>query len=279
MKASRALRSARIPLLFALAFGLGTAACDDDKPKGDAPKDSGPTLVMSAMPVVSAAPSGSAAATPAPTKRKVTDCPTGDTADTPDTALAAEIRKKLGKKPNDPPVKMSELANVKSINLTQPGGNITDLDPCLFPKMTNLHDLFLGPGDYDDLTPIANLNQLLTLRVAFSKVKDLKPLTNLVNLDRLDLGHTPVRDLTVVGNLVNLTEIQLDESEVTDISPLASCKKLEKVSLKKTMVNDLSPLKNLQKLKYVYIEGAAVTDTSPLSAAVGRGAKIVTSGR
>jgi internalin A len=286
MKPSRALRGPHHTHLFSLAalavLALGSAGCDEEKPKGDAPKDSGATIQsMATMPVNTAALSASAAAaaSAAPAKKKITDCPTGDTVDTQDAALLAEIRKKLQKKPSDPPVKMSELPNVKSINLIQPGGTIQQIDPCLFPKMTNLHDLFLGPGDYDDLTPVANLNQLLTLGIANSKVTDLKPISNLAQLDRLDISHTPIRDLTVVGTLANLTEIQIDESEVTDISPLANCKKLEKVSLKKTMVSDLSPLKNLQKLKYVYIQGAAVTDTSPLQAAVGRGAKIVTTGR
>ena len=277
--------SARVASAFVVSvFSFGTlgvlagaSGCDDDKAKTD-PQASASAAMTAAAPVMSAtAASASPSASADAPKKKDVVCTNSDTVDTQDQALLAELRKKLGKKPTDA-VKVSELPNVKSINLTAVT-NLTDLDPCVFPKLTGMHDLFLGPGDLWDLSPIASLNQLITLRASINKVSDLRPLEKLVQLDRLDLGRTAVRDITMVGNLVNLTELSIDETEVRDLAPLASCKKLEKISIKKTQVVDVSPLKNLTKLKYLYIEGAPVTDTSSLQPLVGRGLKIVSSGR
>ncbi|HRI10029.1 MAG TPA: MFS transporter, partial [Nannocystaceae bacterium] len=92
----------------------------------------------------------------------------------------------------------------------------------------------LGPSELDDLSPIAHLTRLETLRASINHVSDLKPLEKLVLLDRLDLGRTYVRDIKPLENLVNLTELELDDTQVSDISPLSKAKKLERLSIRRT---------------------------------------------
>ena len=205
-------------------------ACDENKEKELVAKvaDSAPPPAASAAP---AAPVASAA--PA---RKTYKCGSGPDVDFHgNTALEAEVRKKLAKDAG--PVMASELKSIKSINLTQ--ATVDDLDPCVFPLFTGMKDLFLGPGELDDLTPLAGLTQLVSLRISINKVSDLKPLTKLTAMDRLDLGRTAVHDITPISNMAALTELQLDDTQVTDLSPLKSCKNLEKVSIRNTPVRDL----------------------------------------
>ena len=182
-----------------------------------------------------------------------------------DAALEAEVRRKLCK--DTGPLTPADLAQVKSINLST--AKVHQIDPCIFPMFTSLKDLFLGPGDYDDLTPLQKLTTLESLRLSMSQVKDLHAIEGLKRLDRLDISHTLVGDdqLKSVGSLVNLTELMLDEDNVTDLTPIANLKKLERLSIKKTGVKSLAPLSQLKTLKFLYIADTPVTRHHPRAAA------------
>jgi internalin A len=240
-------------------FSLGSialAACDDDKQQDLIAKttiDAGAKAATPAVATVDAAP-------PSPKAKVVCDrTAPPDLSGNP--ALQAEVYRKLGR--DGGAVTAADLKTIKSINLSQ--ATIDSLDPCIFPLFTGVKDLFLGAGDLDDLTPIASLTQLLTLRASINKVTDITPLAKMTQMDRLDLGRTGVHDITPIANMTALTELQLDDTQVQDITPLASCKNLEKLSLRNTPVVDISPLKNAKKLRFLYVEGAPIADISPLS--------------
>ncbi|MBL8611076.1 MAG: hypothetical protein JNL38_27280, partial [Myxococcales bacterium] len=129
-------RLAGLVVLLAIPAALG--GCEEEKKKpGAVPSASSPATATAApSTTASAAPTATASATPP--KKKIVECPQGPEVKTEDTALLAEIRRKLSKKP-DEPVKMAELANVKSINLTS--ATVNELEPCIFPKLTNLKHL------------------------------------------------------------------------------------------------------------------------------------------
>jgi internalin A len=258
-----------------LAAVVVLAGCDEEKKKADilartAPSDAGAAAVASTQ--AAEAPSPSASANAELPKKDVL-CPTGPELTLTDKELEAELRLKLAKPKG--PLKMSDLANVRSLNLTKKP-SLDELDPCIIPKLTGLKHLFLPQGKLRDLTPIANLVGLETLRASINEVEDLKPLEKLVLLDRLDLGRTHVRDIGPLANLVNLTEVQLDDTQVSDLAPLAKAKKLEKLSIKRTNVIDVSPLKGLEKLKFLYVEGCAIGNLDTIQPLVGRGLRVVT---
>jgi internalin A len=187
--------------------------------------------------------------------------------------LEKEVRRKLGKDVG--PIAPSELGQIKSINLVN--SKMAQIDPCIFPLFTSIKDLFLGAGDYDDLTPIQKLTTLDALRISFSGVKDLRSIEGLKRLDRLDISHTLVGDeqLKSVSSLVNLTELMLDEDNIADLGPISNLKKLERLSVKKTSVKNLAPLAQLRTLKFLYIADTPVTDISPVQPLMSGGMKLV----
>jgi internalin A len=254
--------------LLALAF---VVACDDP-PK----KDPSATAKPSATPTPSATATASVAAAVPTAKKKIVDCPTSGDPVIADKALETEVRKKLGKDSGAVTITKTDLASIKSINLTSAAVN--DLDPCIFPLLTGMKDLFLGQGDLEDLTPLSTLSGLMTLRAAINKVSDIKALSGLTKMDRLDLGRSQVMDLTPVANMTVLTELQLDETPVADLSPLHACTKLEKISIKQTRVKDVSPLKDLKKLRFLYVEGAPIENANVLDGLVNNGLRIVRTG-
>lgn len=277
---SRMLRAMkRLPLRVFAAFALPlfcaslTTACDEDKKKEELVAK---TEAQDAAVQVPETPPAFEAPSAAPKQAEapaIVECAKGDELTLTDPDLEAELRIKLAKPKG--PIKASELAKIKSLNLTRKA-SLDALDPCVIPKLVNLKDLYLGPGKLRDLSPIANLVHLESLRASINEVSDLAPLEKLTSLDRLDLGRTHVRDLSVLEKLVNVTELQLDDTQVSDIGPLAKMKKLEKLSIKHTNVTDVSPLKDLRKLKFVYIEGCAISNLDTLKPLTSNGTRIMT---
>lgn len=187
------------------------------------------------------------------------ECKDGSEADFHDKGLEAEVRRKLEKPEGS--ISKAELGKIKSINLARDKEAKVDyLDPCIFPHLTQVKDLFLGPGALSDIGLLSKLSRLESVRISMNQVSDLSPLKDLKKLDRLDLGYTQVVDLSPLAGLTSLTELQVDNTKVKDVGPLAGLKNLERLSLQRTEVKDIAPLKPLEKLKYLYIAGAMVED-------------------
>lgn len=249
-----------------LFFVPAAFACDENKYA--AMLDAAPSASVAALPSVTAS-----SPPPVIVTKKVWKCNNtpGAVDFAGDTSLEKEVRLKLAKP--EGLISPADLANVKSINLTK-YGPVNELNPCVMPKFTQLHDLFLGPGDLDDLSPISELTTLISLRATDNKLKNLEPLKKLVHMDRLDLSHSQVADLSVVAQMTELTELEIDGTGVTDLKPLEKLTKLDKVTLANTAVKDISPLRGAAKLRVLDVTGTPITDTSMLQPALGKGLKV-----
>jgi internalin A len=257
IRPARRLRSLLGPLLFA---GLGCLGCEESK-DGQVAAKTGPSAGASLptlAPAAVVAPKAEAEKKPKEDFSKI-ECKEGPDADFHDKGLEAEIRRKLEKP--DGVIKKADLAKVKSVNLARDKEAKVDyLDPCIFPHLTQVKDLFLGPGELTDISLLSKLSKLVSLRASMNQVSDVSALKNLKNLDRLDLGHTQIVDVSALSGLTSLTELQLDNTKIKDVSPLAGLKNLVRLSLQRTEVKDIAPLKSLEKLKFLYIAGSMVED-------------------
>jgi internalin A len=248
-------------------------ACDE--PSSGSPAV--PEVAAAAVPAPTPAPTPSETAPPAPkfVKKSVADCKPHPTEIDfgEDALLEKEVRRKLSK--DKGPITPADLAQIKSINLSS--ATIHQVDPCIFPMFTSIKDLFLGPGEYDDLTPLQKLTTLESLGASNSAVKNLHAIEGLKRLDRLDLSHSAVDDdnLKSLGTLINVTELMLDENTISDLTPVGNMKKLQKLSIKKTQVQNLAPIAGIKTLKFLYIADSSVTDISPVSPLVSGGMKLI----
>ena len=233
-----------LPFVAGCSLLVFLGACEEAK-KPEA--ETKPTATATPTPTPAPAPTPTEAAKPVKPKKKLADCPAGNEVSVDDKALDAELRRKL-EKPSGAITK-ADLKRLKSLNLSQL--KLDELDPCLFAPMTSLKELFLGQGEFDDLSPLAGATQLESLRASINRVKDLTPLEKMKKLDRLDLGRTLVKDLKPLEKLTLLTELQLDGTEVEDLTPLAKLDKLEVLSIKNTKVKDASPLKDSEEAQDV----------------------------
>lgn len=259
----------RILIVCSLSLGLVVFGCEE------APRPTAEPAASAALapaPPPSPAPAETAAAAPKKPQKTLAECPKGGAVEFGDPGIEAQVRLKLQKA--DGPISTADLKRLKSLNLSQV--KLDQLDPCVFTPMTGLKELFLGPGDYDDLSPIAGAVGIESLRASMNQVSDLSPIAKMTKMDRLDLGKTKVKDLTPIAGLKNITELQLDGTEVEDISPLEKLTELETLSLKNTKVKDASVLKGMKKLKFLYIGGSPLDD-DPMSVGAARanGAKVI----
>ena len=128
---------------------------------------------------------------------------------------------------------------------------VSDLTP--LAGLKNLRTLRLFGTPVSDLTPLAGMKDLQMLYLASTQVSDLTPLAGLKNLQMLYLANTPVSDLSPLAGLKNLTELRLDNTQVSDLSPLAGLKDLRRLNLAVTEVDDLSPLAGLKDLRRLHL--------------------------
>jgi internalin A len=257
-----------LPVIAAVAL----LACEDPPAAKPSPAAKPPENSAVLPPPTPSAVPAAAEIKPAAHKKKVEDCPKAGPVVFEDKAFEEAVRKKLTKPNGD--ITNADLGKLRSLNVTSV--KFAALDPCLFPQMKALKELFLGPGDYDDLSPLAGLTQIESLRVSINQVKDIKPLADMVKLDRLDLGRTQVVDLSPLANMKALTELQLDDTPVEDLTPLSKSSKLERLSVQRTKVKDVGALKGLTALKFLYIAGSPLDDDPMAVAAVrSRGVKII----
>ncbi len=227
-------------------------ACEDPPKPAEKPAASAAAPAPSAAPPAPPAAPVPEAAAPTKPKKTLAECGKGPNAEFDQPGLEAEIRKKLQKP--DGPVSLADLKKVHSVNLSQ-APRTSQLDVCTFSHLTGLKDLFLGPGDYDDLSIVAGMKDLESLSAAHNSVHDTSPLAKLKKLDRLDLAHSQVADLSVIAQLTTLTELTLDDTAITDVSSLGKLTKLEKLGIQHTQVKDATALKALKKLKVLYAAG------------------------
>ncbi len=252
----------RVVLPFTTLVSLTLAACEESK---DSSPGAAATSVSSAQASLPARPSAksserkalpSAEEKPTIVKQKLEDCPKTNTFEFEDPEFEAAVRFKLQKPKGD--ISKTDLKRLTSLNLSQI--KLERLDLCVFHWMTGLKELFLGPGNINDLSPIAGATKLESLRASINPIEDITPLAKMTKMDRLDLGRTQVRDLTPLSEMKALTELMLDDTAVSDVTPLAGLEKLERLSLQRTRVKDVSALKNLEQLKFLYVAGAPVAD-------------------
>lgn len=212
---------------------------------------------------------------PEPPKPKKTleDCPKGGSVVLDSEEMEGAIRVKAQKREGD--LTTADLRRIRSLNLSRV--SLDELDICLFHHMTELRELFLGPGKITDLGPISRSTKLESFGASRNPIKDLSPLAAMKKMDRLDLAYTKVEDLSALEGMTALTELNIDETPVSDLSPLTDLKGLERLSIKRTQVGDLQALSDHKALKFIYINGSPVSSQmSKTGVVVKNGTKVMT---
>lgn len=142
----------------------------------------------------------------------------------------------------------------------------------------NLRELSLANQDFTDVSPIAQLTELVSLDLEGNHVSNLSPLSNLANLETLNLEAMldfGLTDISPLSGLDSLKELNLSGNRnLVDLSPLASLSNLETLGLEyvgqKALEGsgrylDITSLSGLSNLRELILTGCEVNDLEPLS--------------
>jgi Leucine-rich repeat (LRR) protein len=129
----------------------------------------------------------------------------------------------------------------------------------------SITELSFGTRRLRDLTPLAALTDLRTLRHVATRVNDLAPLAGLTNLELLELMGTKVSDLTPLAALTNLKSLNVARTLVGDLRPLMKLSRLQWLNASSSNIVDVSPLAALTELTSLYLQYTNVVDVSPLA--------------
>ena len=183
----------------------------------------------------------------------------------PDRSLAWAIRRALGLSDGADITKraMSGLTTLRADSELFRGrskpSDLTGLE-----HATNLTHLNLNGSTVADLTPIAGLRNLISLRLYSNQLSSLTPLEDLTSLKSLDLSANRISDITSLKGLTNLVELFIQLNEIQDVTPLKGMTNLETLYLSENNVEDITALEGLTNLTRLYLQANSIQDITPL---------------
>jgi internalin A len=141
--------------------------------------------------------------------------------------------------------------------------NLTVLPPTI-SSLEKLRLIAFPSTRVSDLTPLANMNELLGISAFNTQINDLTPLKGLKNLRMLFIDGTQVTDIGPLESLESLRRIYCNDLPIKELPALHNMSKLETLALKNTLISDLRPIlraPSLSKLSFNDTPFAAANQT------------------
>lgn len=96
-----------------------------------------------------------------------------------------------------------------------------------------------------DLSLLAHMHQLRSLRLDNNRIVDLSPLANLDNLETLTVSNNTIKHVDVLAQMRNLKFLDLRRTLVTQAAPLAYSTSLVRVDLRNSAVSDIAEARQI----------------------------------
>ena len=161
---------------------------------------------------------------------------------------------------------LEHATQLRELDISLTGiGNVAPLDITPLAQLTQLISLTLWDNNIIDITPLAQLTQLTSLNLNENQIKDVTPLSQLIQLTSLNLNENQIRDITSLAQLTQLTKLNLSENQIRDITPLAQLTQLTSLNLSDNQIKDVTPLAPLTQLTELYLSENQIKDVTPLA--------------
>ena len=163
---------------------------------------------------------------------------------------------------------LSERSNLGLLALGFEHSAIRDLVEIVSAVSTGrprLKSLSLFGNLISDLSPMANLTNLISLNLRYNNISDIFPLLGLTDLTYLNLGDNNISDISALSGLTDLTYLDLNGSNISDISALSGLTDLTELHLYANNISDISPLSGLTDLTTLWLGDNTISDISALA--------------
>jgi internalin A len=129
---------------------------------------------------------------------------------------------------------------------------------------TNLRKLFLGINQISNLEPLAVLNNLVELSLAYNNVISINALDNLTKLDKLYLNNNSIENIISLYPLIQITYLNLSYNLISNISTISRLTKLQTLKLNNNKIQDIKYLANLTSLQELALSNNQIASVSTL---------------
>ncbi len=164
----------------------------------------------------------------------------------------------------------------KNVNLysldTHGCDNLTDVSAC--SSFTELEYLSFYSCEYlVDITPVANLQKLVSVDIGLTSIKDISPLNGKTGIKSLrmqaalSLEENADATCQVLSTLTGVETLCIRESGINNITLEKLCNampQLQNLDLLRTGISDLKPVTKLTNIKLLDIGDNKISDFSPL---------------
>ncbi|MFW6237983.1 MAG: FlgO family outer membrane protein [Bacillota bacterium] len=132
--------------------------------------------------------------------------------------------------------------------------------------LQDLRNLDMDTQRIDDLSPLADLEQLVELNLADNDITSLSGLSGLNNLEVLIIRQNEFSDLSTLSRLGNLRELNLEDSTGvrSGLNNISSLENLSELNLSNTDIETISSLSELSRLRWLSIRSTEVDNIRPL---------------
>ena len=186
-----------------------------------------------------------------------------------DDSMEAAIREVLGVTESNI-IYTNVMWGIEEFTVPETAGSLADLELLPYLKSLTIHNQNLGTlSDFsslakleyldlsgstfpaEELSVLANLPSLKTLKLSGCSLSTIAALEGAKNLSVLDLSNNTLRNLDVLSNMTSLTELNLKHNAVTSLNALGGLSNLEKLDLSFNAIEDLKPLGSCIKLNWL----------------------------
>ncbi|EAW7049550.1 LPXTG cell wall anchor domain-containing protein, partial [Listeria monocytogenes] len=133
--------------------------------------------------------------------------------------------------------------------------------------LTSLHYFTAYVNQITDITPVANMTRLNSLKIGNNKITDLSPLANLSQLTWLEIGTNQISDINAVKDLTKLKMLNVGSNQISDISVLNNLSQLNSLFLNNNQLGneDMEVIGGLTNLTTLFLSQNHITDIRPLA--------------
>ena len=133
-------------------------------------------------------------------------------------------------------------------------------------KLNNVRKIDISTITTTDLSPLANLENVILLRLIGQNGFDLNGLGDYPNLVQLSLGmNNKGTGYSKIGTYTNLTTLDLGNCRGIDTSILKNLNKLTNLTLSKSNIKDIEFVSNMTELKMLNVSYNQITNIEPLN--------------
>ena len=157
---------------------------------------------------------------------------------------------------------LEHLKNLESLAVRGSRALLNDLTP--LAELENLRSINIMSTPIIDLRPLRDLRRLVSLRVSIGKLTTLNGLGGQLELRELILTGNQIREIHELRRLLRLQRLDLASNQIEDVAMLTTLRGITHLNIASNDIVDITPLSRMISLEDVRMAANNIVDIAPL---------------